>query len=92
MTAHVSFTALKRWGEAVGLHAAGLTSQSAFLLALGILEKLRAMEGRRPVESYLDTVAVKQLIMPSGMGDTFKVLVQHKGVDAPARRSLHPPW
>ena len=36
--------------------------------------------------------AAKKLIMPGGMGEMFKVLVQHKGVDGPQLKGLSPPW
>src|SRR3989475_12532766 len=35
LTAHVNFTALESWGKRAGLETAGLTLQTAFLLALG---------------------------------------------------------
>ncbi len=35
LTAHANFTALELWGKRAGLEPAGLTSQTAFLLALG---------------------------------------------------------
>ena len=72
LTAHVNFTALMRRGEEKGLRTLGLTTQGRFLLALGILEE---------ASSLTERLAAKHLIMPGGMGDVFKILIQAKGVE-----------
>jgi len=82
ITTHVDFTALVAEGSAVGLELTGFTTQKNFLLGLGILEDLSATGSDvRDFDKIRWNQAVKELIMPGGMGDTFKVLVQHKGVD-----------
>jgi SAM-dependent MidA family methyltransferase len=82
ITTHVDFTALAAEGRAVGLELTGFTTQKNFLLGLGILEELSAHGAQvRDFDKIRWNQAVKELIMPGGMGDTFKVLVQHKGVD-----------
>ncbi len=83
ITSHVNFSALIRWGGEAGLDDAGFTSQSHFLLNLGILDFL---DPRRPGDGFdlqhmKDTMAVKKLIMPEGMGSVFKVAAQCKGFD-----------
>lgn len=81
ITASVDFSTLRRWGEEIGLQAAGLTSQSAFLLNLGILDTLRAFDDFKfSPEGMKATAAVKSLIMPEGMGRSFKVMAQYKGL------------
>ncbi len=95
LTSHVNFSALKHWGEKVGLVPLGFTDQSHFLLGLGILDLISAGDGAPDMSEVLKA---KTLIMPGGMGDTFKVLMQAKGVDsswapsglkeAPLRRSF----
>ncbi|MCL6610946.1 MAG: SAM-dependent methyltransferase [Peptococcaceae bacterium] len=81
ITAHVNFTDLIRWGEEAGLKTAGYTSQMYFLLNLGILDYLSSRGGVPSFDPLLvkETMAVKKLIMPEGMGSLFKVAVQYKG-------------
>ncbi|MHB8919264.1 MAG: class I SAM-dependent methyltransferase [Desulfocucumaceae bacterium] len=80
ITAHVNFSDLSRWGEEAGLQPAGYTSQTYFLMNLGIMDYLKspAEEGFDP-GLMKETLAVKKLIMPEGMGTVFKVSAQCKG-------------
>lgn len=80
LTSHVNFSALIKYGEAVGLKTVSFTSQSEFLIDLGameILERLNksAVSDTAALSSYL---ALKDLVLPDGMGGVFKVLVQKK--------------
>lgn len=81
ITASVNFTALMRWGEEDGLMTAGYASQSHFLMNLGILNYLKPREQGAGFDhaALKETMAVKKLIMPEGMGSVFKVLAQQKG-------------
>lgn len=81
-TAHVNFTALIEHGRAVGLVPLGFTSQAKFLLALGKANEFADLyaPGANETERYQARLRLKQLIYPEGMGETFKVLVQAKGV------------
>ncbi|MFZ5652145.1 MAG: class I SAM-dependent methyltransferase [Bacillota bacterium] len=83
ITASVNFTALMRWGEEVGLMTAGYASQSHFLMNLGILNYLKPQEQGAGFDhaALRETMAVKKLIMPEGMGSVFKVLAQQKGFE-----------
>jgi len=86
LTAHVDFTALEKAGAEAGLEPLGLFEQYRFLMALGFVEELMRMEAqtRDPVEAQGLRMTLKHLIMPDeGMGTTFKVLVQGKGVGRP---------
>ncbi|OGP55310.1 MAG: hypothetical protein A2Y65_04380 [Deltaproteobacteria bacterium RBG_13_52_11] len=84
MTAHVDFTSLIVWGEGCGLQLTGLVPQYRFLLSLGILEEAaRVGEGKVEWEALNERLTVKNLILPGGMGETFKVLIQHKGIERP---------
>ena len=84
MTAHVDFTSLIVWGEDHGLARTGLVPQYQFLLALGIMDELtRVGEGKAQWEATAERLIVKNLILPGGMGQTFKVLIQHKGIERP---------
>ncbi len=81
LTAHVNFTALVKWGEQVGLSLTGFTDQAHFLLSLGILESLSEEDTRESLNTRLNA---KSLLLPGGMGEMFKVLVQHKGITPPS--------
>jgi SAM-dependent MidA family methyltransferase len=84
MTTHVNFTALIRRGESLGFHLTGLVPQYRFLLGLGFLEEIERQKAKElsPEDSLMERLTMKHLIVPDGgMGDTFKVLIQHKGID-----------
>jgi SAM-dependent MidA family methyltransferase len=78
MTAHVDFTSLATVGEEAGLAITGFTNQMSFLMGLGVEQILDGLEpGSR------DFQAIVHLLRPEGMGRTFKILAQHKGVALP---------
>jgi SAM-dependent MidA family methyltransferase len=85
MTAHVNFSALIRAGEEAGLSFTGLVPQYRFLIGLGLLGEMEeAAKGMSELEGLTMRLSLKRLIDPGvGMGEIFKVLVQHKGVDEP---------
>lgn len=86
ITAHVDFTALQRAGEEVGLSPLWFGVQYRFLLALGFVEALIELQAQTPDEKTARALrlTLKNLILPDGgMGETFKVLVQGKGVGSP---------
>lgn len=84
ITASVDFSALMRWGDEAGLVTAGLTSQSALLINLGIFDALSSFKDYTfQPDALRATAAIKNLIMPEGMGKAFKVLAQYRGLDAP---------
>ncbi len=82
ITAHVNFSSLIRKGESLGFHLTGLVPQYQFLLSLGFLEETERLETTLSTEEALaERLTMKNLILPDGgMGDTFKVLIQHRGV------------
>ncbi|MEE9615002.1 MAG: SAM-dependent methyltransferase [Thermodesulfobacteriota bacterium] len=85
ITAHVDFTGLVRAGRDAGMEPMGFATQSEFLLGLGIMEELQEVgEGGGGAPGDYDKIkhnqGIKELIMPGGVGDTFKVLTQGKGV------------
>lgn len=81
LTANVNFSDLFRWGEDYGLKQAGYAFQMYFLLNLGILEYLEPQGQGFDLQRSKETMAVKKLVMPEGMGTLFKVAVQYKGFD-----------
>jgi SAM-dependent MidA family methyltransferase len=78
MTAHVDFSSLAAVGEEQGLHVTGFTNQMSFLMGLGVERMIEELEPESP-EFY----AGIHLLKPDGMGSTFKVLIQHKGIHHP---------
>lgn len=78
MTAHVDFSSLAAVGEDHGLLVTGFTNQMSFLMGLGVEDMMAELEPESPAFR-----AAIHLLRPEGMGRTFKVLVQHKGMDRP---------
>ncbi|MGA8142411.1 MAG: SAM-dependent methyltransferase [Candidatus Acidiferrales bacterium] len=83
LTAHVNFTALDVWGRRGGLVRSGLTSQTNFLLALARSTDFADVEiaGANDHEKTANRLAFKTLIHPEGMGETFSVHGQQKGIE-----------
>ncbi|MGI8782806.1 MAG: class I SAM-dependent methyltransferase [Acidobacteriota bacterium] len=80
ITAHVNFSELEEAGEQQGFSSAGLSSQRRFLLDRGLLQRLEddpAFQGDN-VEGLQQRLRVKSLLVPGGISDTFKVLVQER--------------
>jgi len=76
LTAHVNFSALKKWGEELGFKCLGYTRQGAFLVSSGIDQ---FMAGLDPFE----TAKIKGLLLPGTMGETHKIMVQYRGEGNP---------
>ena len=83
MTAHVDFTTLATAGEEAGLSVTGFTNQMSFLMGLGVEEMIAQLTPETP-----EFRAALHLLKPEGMGRTFKILVQHKGLEAPTLDGL----
>jgi SAM-dependent MidA family methyltransferase len=84
LTAHVNFSALIDAGEEVGLDFTGLVTQEQFLMALGEANEFADLydPGESEVEKLRARLKLKRLVSPAGMGDIFKVLIQHRGLPA----------
>jgi hypothetical protein len=78
MTAHVDFTSLALAGREAGLEVTGFTNQLHFLLGLGIESAFAGLDPLSP-----ECAGLRTLLRPEGMGATYKILVQHKGMPAP---------
>jgi len=86
ITSHVDFTSLMRKGELLGLQSVWFGEQYRFLLSVGIVEEMEAIERSKisEEEKLRLRLTLKKLILPEGgMGDTFRILIQSRGVDAP---------
>jgi SAM-dependent MidA family methyltransferase len=79
ITAHVNFSDLMREGTDAGFVTEAFSTQMDFLIQLGILAELESLVPARTVESIQRVSALKKLILPGGMGERFKVLVQRAG-------------
>jgi SAM-dependent MidA family methyltransferase len=92
LTAHVNFTALDLWGRRAGLERTGCVAQAQFLLALGRSNEFADLyeEGQGEVERLRARLLLKNLVHPEGMGETFQVFIQHKGIEAPRLTGLEP--
>jgi SAM-dependent MidA family methyltransferase len=85
ITAHVDFTTLMKCGEEVGLRSDWFGEQYRFLLSAGIVEEIEEIErsGATDEQKLKLRLGLKKLIMPEGgMGDTFRALIQSKGVES----------
>jgi SAM-dependent MidA family methyltransferase len=98
ITSHVNFTSLIKKGEEVGLHFTGLVPQYRFLIGLGILQEMESLErDLSEIDGLRLRLSLKHLIEPeAGMGEVFKVLIQHKRIEKPPLDGLRDlraiPW
>ncbi len=83
ITAHVDFTAIAEAAHAAGLAVLGYTSQAAFLLGCG-LDRIAAASDPAATRAHLElTQQIKKLMLPSEMGELYKVIALGCGVDPP---------
>jgi len=87
ITAHVNFGALTFMGTALGLDFTGFTDQSHFLMGIG-REEIERIISANPGKPDRLRRQLQTLLNPADMGRTFKVLVQHKAVEAPKLSGL----
>jgi SAM-dependent MidA family methyltransferase len=82
LTAHVNFTALEIWGKGAGLETLGLVPQSRFLVSLGRKNEFADLydEGQNETDRVRAQLQLSSLIHPEGMGQTFQVFIQQKGI------------
>jgi SAM-dependent MidA family methyltransferase len=78
LTSHVDFTSLALAGQDVGLEVTGFTNQLHFLIGLGIESAFAGLDPESP-----QSAAMRELLRPDGMGTTYKILIQHKGISPP---------
>jgi SAM-dependent MidA family methyltransferase len=89
LTAHINFDDLIRAGERRGLRTLFFDRQAKFLLALGITEHpLFRPSTELEIDSLDSGVALlderdaaRRLVLPDGIGEDIRVLVQGRGVD-----------
>jgi len=82
LTAHVNFSDLHRWGKEVRFFTLGYAPQWAFLAGLDLEETFLELSGGKFDPFSPELAGVKMLLLPQGMGESHKVLVQAKGVSS----------
>src|SRR5664280_2014695 len=82
ITAHVNFTALRARGIERGLASVALLTQSQFLIGIGEENQFADafQDCKLPQERAKVALQLKHLIAPTGMGETFQVLLMSAGV------------
>jgi len=80
ITAHVDFTAVAEAATQHGLLLEGFVHQAGFLLNCGIAERLAPLDDA--TLQLKRSNAIKQLMMPSEMGELFKVIGFQKEMDS----------
>jgi len=82
ITAHVNFTALRARGIERGLESVALLTQSQFLIGIGEENQFADafQDCKLPQERAKVALQLKHLIAPTGMGETFQVLLMSAGV------------
>ena len=83
MTAHVNFSALAKAGKECGLLPVGFTTLANWLMGLGVEAMVHDQDPESP-----EIQALSLLLRPHGMGTTFKVFVQQKGIESVSLEGL----
>ena len=79
MTASVNFTALIDYGRDFGFQLVSLERQTAFLVRMGLIDRIASgHEPGRSLDDLRERLAVKNLFVPGGISDSFRVLVQRR--------------
>ena len=78
ITAHVNFSDLLDVGRENAMETVEFSSQMNFLIGQGILQEMEPLAAMGTAASIERLQAMKKLILPGGMGERFKVLVQRK--------------
>lgn len=99
ITAHVNFSILEDVGRKLSLEKVWFTTQSTFLINNGILNYLEDIALSDPAttdfinsQAFKLNRAIRQLINPSEMGETFKVLLQQKGIKRQSYKFFQNVW
>ena len=88
LTAHINFTDLISAGESLGFDTLRFARQAEFLLALGITQhrlfipaaEVETGSLAEAVEQIDQREAARRLVLPDGVGEEIRVLVQGRGV------------
>ena len=79
MTASVNFTSLIEYGRDFGLETVSYERQTAFLMRRGLIERIANMQSAGgDIDDLKERLAIKNLFVPGGVSDNFRVLIQKK--------------
>ena len=83
ITCHINFEMLMKWGEELGWSNQKLISQREFLCERGLPEilKVEEEEGLFRSDRLGDRLKLKELLLPGGISDRMRVLVQQVRLD-----------
>lgn len=82
ITSHIHFDAFISQGEKYGLEFIRKKRQDEFLMMIGILEELSEHHDPNPFsEVSKRNRAIRSLILPGGISQSFHVIIQGKGLD-----------
>lgn len=83
ITSHIDFTALAQAGLNAGLQLSGFTTQSAFLLANGLLQLAEQNFSDDIKQNIQQSQQIQMLTAPHEMGELFKVMAFSKDFSEP---------
>jgi SAM-dependent MidA family methyltransferase len=79
ITASVNFTALIEYSRGLGFERLSYERQAAFLIRMGLIERIAGQEeSGTPTGDLKDRLALKNLFVPGGVSDNFRVLIQKR--------------
>ncbi len=81
ITVHIDFTSVAEVATQQGLAVGGFTHQAAFLINCGLSDYLSAIQDQPTYNAAAQQV--KCLVLPSEMGELFKVMALTRGYDKP---------
>ncbi|MBI3448359.1 MAG: SAM-dependent methyltransferase [Acidobacteria bacterium] len=85
LTSHVDFTSISRAALAAGWESFAMTTQRKMLIALGLAEMIAALAIDASPDGAGERVrrrfALHSLMSPTGMGETFKVMILARGAE-----------
>ncbi|MEK6407938.1 MAG: SAM-dependent methyltransferase [Acidobacteriota bacterium] len=79
ITASVNFTAIIEHGRDFGFETVSYERQAAFLIRMGLIERIVDGGSPRSPGDWKDRLALKNLFVPGGVSENFRVLIQKKG-------------
>ena len=92
ITAHIDFTALKKAGEDVGLQTIAYTTQGAWLAqSQAVQQHMQTLATNPSVDNIAQITQAKRLMLPTGMGESFKLLIQSKDLSEKGSQTLVSP-
>jgi SAM-dependent MidA family methyltransferase len=79
ITSSVNFTALMEYGRDHGYDVVSYERQAAFLTRMGLFDRLsRIVSSDEGLDDLRSRLALKNLLVPGGMGENFRVLIQRR--------------